>query len=195
MELPLITAVRRTVSTKGELSAIRSRGDIPAVIYGRGKTPETVTLAGHDYRKKGRGHSMLALTLDGVTRRVVVKDVHLHPVERDVLHLDLQEVAMNERTHVSVPLHVTGIETVEKHGGLAQQQMRELPVIGLPADIPDSFTVDISHMQPGGALHASDVPLPAGVTLSGDGDEIAVAILHPNRAVADEAASEGTPSA
>jgi len=189
MAAPVISALPRFTKTKSDLKKIRAAGDIPAVMYGQSLPPRSLIVSGTDFRARARGHRMIELIIEGQQIPVVVQDIMWHPVDRNILHIELHAVAMNERTHAQVPILIHGLESVEKHGGIVQMQVREAAVEGLPSSIPDSLTVDVSQLSLGDMIRLRDLSLPTGVTLHSDGEEVILAIVAPKLQTIEESAA------
>ncbi|MCY0876225.1 MAG: 50S ribosomal protein L25 [Firmicutes bacterium] len=186
MAAPVITASKRMSRTKGDLKRIRATGDIPAVIYGKSRVPQSLVLPGADFRMRAKGHRMIEVRIDNEQVPVVIQDIMVHPIDRQILHIELHAVAMDEQTQVFVPIILNGLELVEKHGGIVQQQVREAEVIGLPQSIPDFLTLDISAMQVGDSLRMKDIPLTSGITLCSPGEEVVLSVIAPKLHVVEE---------
>lgn len=188
MTAPVIAATMRMRNTKGELKRIRAVGDIPAVMYGKSMPPRSLVLPGADFRTYAKGHRMIEVRIDGEQVPVVVQDIMVHPIDRRILHIELHAVLMDEPIQAEVPIMLQGLEMVEKHGGIVQQQLREVLVSGLPEAIPDFLMQDISSLRVGDSLRMKDVALPAGVVLRSLQDEVVLSVIAPKLHVTEESA-------
>jgi len=127
---------------------------------------------------------------DGNRRQVLLKDLQIHPVRGDVIHADFHQVNLKEAITTPVPVVLTGEETRGNDGGVVTFLRREVQVTCLPTDIPDSLTADVSSLKIGDSLQAKDLPLPEGVSLADDPEEVIVTVLAPRRAEPAEAETE-----
>ncbi len=160
---------------------LRRRGLVPGVVYG-GKDRECTTFS-VDARELRRvllaGSAVFDVAVDGRARPVIVKDQHRHPIRDHITHIDLLEVRLDEKIQTTVALEITGVEESPgvKEGGVLEHVAREINVAALPTDIPESVTVDVSHLEIAGTMHLSEVSAPAGVEFLDDLEETIVATI------------------
>ncbi len=176
---------------------LRAEGKIPAVVYGHGMDPITVSVDRRELRQALSGGSgmntILDLTVDGTVYPSLIKDIQRHPVKRSVQHIDFIQVNLNEEIVVSIPIHLDGeAKDVSAHGGLVDLAMQELEVRTTPRSIPDGVTIDISTMTMDTVIRVEDIPLPSGVTAEADPETPVVTVLTMRTPVldAEEAAAE-----
>ncbi len=163
----------RTQSGKGTARKMRAAGEVPAIIYGHGREPQALKLNAHTFNRLLETISytttVIELDVDGKTSRTLIRELQRHPVKRDVLHVDFQELVAGEKITVRIPLRFVGTpEGVRTGGGILDETVRELHISVDPADIPNHIDVDVSALQVGKSLHVSDVKAPAGVTILDD---------------------------
>ena len=118
----------------------------------------------------------------------MVHEVQRHPVTERLLHVDLLRISRSERVHASVPVRFEGEPLGAREEGAAlSEDLHQLEVEALPTDIPHEIVVDVSVMVTSdSSIRASDVALPAGVSLVTDPDSFVARIVH-RRAATDEA--------
>ena len=171
-----LSVEQRIETGKGPARLLRMTGKVPAVLYGRKTEPRKLSVDVREFRKAmeegGRNPLLdLKVTENGkiiATRVAVLKERQMRPVDGGLVHLDFLEVLMDEPIEVTVPLEFEGKPAGLDKGGLFQPTTRELRVICLPDDIPNSVTVDISGLDIGDSLHIGDITLPNGVTAAQD---------------------------
>ena len=113
-----------------------------------------------------------------------------HPFKQQVLHLDFQRVAADEKMHLKVPLHFVGDElspAVKLGGCMVSHVINEIDVQCLPKDLPEFIKVDLSALEVGQSVHVSQIELPAGVELvqHGEGDPVVATALLVKGAAAE----------
>lgn len=186
MEKIALTAETRERTGKGVARSLRRSAKIPAVLYSHGaSTP--IALGLKDIKRvfavEGGEHALINLTLKGsdgsAEKMALIKDYQLDPIQGEILHLDLQEVAMNEKVRVSVAVHLTGTAAGVKEGGILQLEHREFEVECLPGQIPDVINVDISALKVNESLHVRDIKAPEGVRILDDPDATVVTVQPP----------------
>ena len=189
--------VANTGRPTGSSAARRMRNDdvIPAVLYGHGMTPLSVAVGRRDLRLALSGaagtNTVLDLTVDGTVYPAIVKDMQRHPVRRNVTHVDFIQVNLDEQITVSVPLRLEGeAVAVAQGGGLVDPAVDSIEVSTTPRSIPDEFVVDVTAMQMDTVIRLSDIPMPAGVTATGDPDSPVVTVLTMRAEVAEIEAAD-----
>lgn len=194
MEIIKLSATRRTESGKGPSNRLRRAGQIPAIAYGKDLaavqvaiTPkELVKVLGSDHGK----NSVLELDIEGGDKlTVMVRDYAYHPISRQLVHADFLAVKLDQPVDVSVPLRAIGKAKGLVLGGIVQQIFRTIPVRCLPEQIPSVIEVDITELDMGESLKASDLKLVDGVTVLLPEEQTIIVCNAPEKAPAEEAAA------
>ena len=170
---------------------LRAEGKIPAIVYGHGMDPLSVSVDRRELRQALSGaagmNTILDLSVDGAVYPTLIKDVQRHPVKRSVQHIDFIQINLNEEIVVSVPIHLEGeAKEVSANNGLVDLAMQELEVRTTPRSIPDGITIDITDMTMDTVIRIADLPLPAGVTAEGDPEAPVVTVLVMRATVEDD---------
>ncbi|MDO5505166.1 MAG: 50S ribosomal protein L25/general stress protein Ctc [Pseudoxanthomonas suwonensis] len=167
-----LSASIRKDEGKGASRRLRHAGLLPAVVYGGSAEPQSIQLDQEKVWVASQHEwfyaSILTLDIDGKAEQVLLRDMQRHPYRQLIMHLDFQRVSANQPIRVSVPLHFIGGE--ESPAGKSAEvaltnELNEVEVTCLPADLPEFIEVDLSKMDVGDTLHLSDVSLPKGVEL------------------------------
>jgi len=167
----VIEARRRWDLGKNGSRRLRAKGWIPAIVYGKGidPLPLMVELAPVDrllHDSAARNQLCLLQTDDKSQREVLVRDYQLDPVRSELIHLDFLQVDPSKPIQVKVNVELTGLPIgVKTFGGLLTQLVRQLPVECLPADIPATVTIDVSHLNLGESVKVKDLPTDPKVRL------------------------------
>jgi len=177
----------RTTTGNGPARRLRQKGQIPAVLYGPGIESAMLSVNISDIDrvlKKGRiGQALLNLVIQNngetSTKTVMVKELQLHPVSRNFLHIDFYEVAMDRKIMVNVPVTTTGKAKGVEVGGILQIVRRELEVQCLPMDVPVSIEVDITDLDIGDSIHVGDISLQSEIEFLGDENFTVVTVVTP----------------
>jgi large subunit ribosomal protein L25 len=169
---------------------LRADGKIPAVVYGHGMDPISVSVDRRELRQALSGgagmNTILDLTVDGTVYPSLIKDIQRHPVKRSVQHIDFIQVNLNEEVVVSIPIHLEGeAKDVSANGGLVDLSMQELQVRTTPRNIPDSVIIDVSEMTMDTVIRVEDIALPSGVAAEADADTPVVTVLTMRTPVLD----------
>lgn len=176
---------------------LRREDRIPAVVYGLGMTPISVSVDRRDLRAALSGPSgvntVLDLTVDGTVYPAIVKEMQRHPVRRTVSHIDFLQVNLDVEITVSVPVVLLGeAKEVAMNNGLVDLQMAEIQVTTTPRTIPDSIEIDISEMTVDDVITVGQLPVPAGCVFAHEDDQpvVTVTILRTAAEEEEEASEE-----
>ena len=202
-----INAELRTDLGKGASRRLRHVEKLPAIVYGAGKDPVSLTMLQKDVRAHVDDEvfysSILDLSIGGKKEKVIIRDMQHHPCKLEVMHIDFQRVDAKAKMHMHVQLHFTGEATspgVKTHAGLVSHMVTEVEVECMPNDIPEFIEVDMSAMDIGDLLHLTDIKMPKGVELvalkQGDDHDTAICNIHAPKIVTEvEDAAPEAPAA
>lgn len=194
---PALKATPRERAGSRYAQRVRSAGGLPAVIYGHGIAPVSVTLdakeaLGHIH--KGEKVFQLAVA-GGKAETVLLRDVQFDYLGTNVIHADFSRVDLSERVHVRAHIKLVGqgnAPGLKAAGALLMHPTTEIELEVEVSRIPDSLEVDVSAMVMGDVLHARDVKLPAGMKLLSDPEAVVAQITEAREApAAGEAAAAG----
>lgn len=190
-----LKGVKRELKGKGHLHELRRGQMIPSIVYGQGREPLPIALEGRNLNRIFSHHGssgLFSLELEGEPRPILalVREVQRHPVNREINHLDFLEVSMTEKITSNVPIHIIGEEEITKQGAILQSGAKELEVACLPADLPESVTVDVSQLQIGEKITVADLAVEANVEKISDPDTVVAVILGASKSTDDETTEE-----
>jgi len=179
-------AKKRATQGTGASRRLRRTGTVPAIVYGGEAAPQLIELNHNEIfqhlRKEAFYSSVLTMNLEGEKQMCLLRDVQRHPVKPVVMHLDFQRIDDSHVIHQKVPLHFVNAEVapgVKLQGGMVQHVMTEIDVKCMPKDLPEFIEVDLKDLKGGYSIHASQLPLPAGVEMvhHGEGDPVVATIV------------------
>lgn len=198
-----LTASLRTDKGKGASRRLRREaGLVPAILYGGNDEPTPISLAHKDLVKALEDPAIftqiLDLKIDGKTQQAFLKDLQRHPARPVLLHADFLRIDATTQVTIRVPIVLLNEEQckgVRQQSGMLQRNLTELEVRCLPADLPDTFEIDVAELEVGDAFMLSDLKLPQGVELTDliadpDYDDTIVSVVEPRISAADEALDE-----
>lgn len=196
-----VIATPREIFGKSEAKRLRRTGMIPAVVYGAGKNPASITLEHRAIAKALENEafysSILTLKIEGkkAAEKIVLKDVQRHPYKPNIVHVDFLRVSAKEKINMKVPLHYLGEEDapgVKQEGGIVNKLMTEIDISCLPADLPEYIEVDMSELKLNESIHLSQIKTPEGVEfMTSEEDPGLVSIHIPKVAEEPEDNAEG----
>ena len=187
-----LNASVRERAGKGAARAVRREGRVPAVIYGDKKDPQTISMDARELMKQvqtGRFLSTLVdIEVDGTKVRTIPRDVQFDPVRDFVVHVDFLRLGKGARIAVEVAINFVGEEDSAglKRGGVLNVVRHSVEIM-CPADsIPESFDLDVSALDIGDGLHATDLTLPQGMTFTITDRDFTIATISAPSGGADE---------
>jgi len=160
--------VRETQGT-GASRRLRKEGLVPAVVYGVGEAQAIAVdhkQMFYALEKESFFTQLLKLNINGKEQDVIVRDYQMHPVKRQVQHIDFQAVNVNEPLRMRIPVHVVNAEkskAVKLQSGRVALLTTVVDVIVDPKNIPAAIELDCENVVAGDILHLSDLKLPEGV--------------------------------
>jgi len=197
-----LNVTERAVLGSAESRRLRRRGVIPGILYGR-TAPVPIAVGERDLRHALTGqagsHVVLDVAVDGgQTHAAILKEYQRDPVRGAIVHVDLQEVRLDQPIQTAVAVTLVGESEGVKEGGVLSQVTNEVHVEALPLEVPQHLEVDVSAMAIGDTLRLDALQVPDGVTLLDDPEETVLATVtlptrveEPEEAVEGEEAAEG----
>jgi large subunit ribosomal protein L25 len=182
MNIPVLKVQPREEPGKKAAKAVRRKGQIPAVCYGRGLKPLSISLNTDDLLEIIRGPRGLnaLIKLEGAEDRMVfVQDLQKDPVERHLLHVDFIFVDTQKPIQRDVPVELEGKPEGVKRGGVLQVTQREILVESLPTELPDKVTINVEELLVGQSIHVEEVEFPPGVKAIYDRNYNICAVVAP----------------
>ncbi len=168
---------------KGPARVLRQSGQVPGVVYGRGSQALSVAINPKEATKMLlsplKRNVMIHLNLQNqAPKTVMVKDLQIDPVRRNLTHIDFIEIDPNIPVEAEVPFSTFGKSKSVVAGGKLEQVHHTVRVKVLPAEIPVKLELDVTDLE-FGSTPASAIKLPAGVALAGDPSAPIVTIKIP----------------
>ncbi|MEW6569288.1 MAG: 50S ribosomal protein L25 [Chloroflexota bacterium] len=180
MERMKIEARPRRVVGK-QVNALRRQGRIPAVLYGRGISPQALELEARQASRvlfRVSGSTLVELMVNGDSHTVLVREIQRDPILTDIRHVDFLKVAMDVAIRTSVPLDIVGeAPAVKTYGGVLVTGLDEIEVEALPGDLPDRVTVDLESLaHVGESITVGDLFVGKNVKVLTPPDEVVVRV-------------------
>jgi len=175
---------------------LRENGLVPGVLYGNGGQAHPFCIEERELRRVLTGdhglHAILDVVLEGQQKahHAVLKEYQLDPTRARLLHIDLQEVRLDQAIHAQVVVELVGESEGVKEGGVLSQVNREVNVEALPMEVPDRLELDVSSMVIGDTLRVSDLRVPEGVKLLDDPETVLASVTPPTKIEEPEVVEE-----
>ncbi|MBC2696094.1 MAG: 50S ribosomal protein L25/general stress protein Ctc [Desulfobacteraceae bacterium] len=204
MELIELKANIRNFVGKGQARALRRAEKIPAVLYGPETEAVLLSVSVKDLekalKKSTANQAILNLTIhngENTSRPAMLKELQIHPVSRNYQHIDFYEISMDRKIKIKVPVAVKGKSQGVEEGGILQIIRRELEILCLPAEIPETIDIDITDLDIGDSIHVKEIPLHGDIEIPADVNFTVITIVSPKAEVEEvaEEAEEGAEEA
>ncbi len=196
MEIHKLNASIRTSSGKGIARTLRREGKLPAVLYGSDIESVSLAVDTHDIElllnKISYSQALINLRVENgqsFERMVMIKEIQADPISQKYLHLDFYEIKMDRKITTTVPIEITGVSKGVEAGGTLQIIRRELDVVCLPSEIPDSIVIDITELDMGDSVHVEDIRPKGDIEIPFEVNFTVATVVSP-KAVSEEAEEE-----
>lgn len=191
---------RREKVGKSAARQVRKAGLIPGIVYGRFTEPIPISVDPKNLKKAldtpSRENTLLELKIlssEGETTKLaLLRDVQFNHLTSEPIHFDFQQVELEQKITVKVPIEVVGKAWGVQEGGILEEILREIEIECLPGSIPNRITVDVTQLGLGKSIHVEDLKLPPGVTPLHDPKETVLTIVAPTAEEAALAEAEET---
>ncbi len=191
MEITL-EATSREKTGSGESRRLRSSGLIPAVMYGLGTEPQSLLLNSREFnnalKTEAGSNVILNVNVGKDSFPALAREIQRHAYKDEIVHVDLVRIDLSQTVEADVQVNFIGTPLgVKEEGGVVQTVNNTISITALPTNIPSSLDVDISPLNVGDNVTATDIQLPEGVVLaSEDDDSILVTITIPRAVIEEE---------
>ena len=170
-------------------------GMIPAIVYGDEKDTVNIKLKLNELTKAAENElfytQVLLIKTEGNEEKVVLKELQKDPAKGKFLHADFQRVSSKTKLKVVIPVNFINEEEcvgIREDGGVAAKAIREIEIMCLAGNIPESIDIDIENLHLGEAIRLTEISLPEGSEIPGlteETDQMVVSINEP-RAVEED---------
>jgi large subunit ribosomal protein L25 len=185
----------RTHLGSAESRRLRRQGLIPGILYGRSQ-PVAFAIGERELRAAlgtaAGSHAVLDVQVDGGSAHsAILKEFQRDKVRGTIIHIDLQEVRLDQAIQTSVQVTLVGEPIGVREGGILTHVTTEVAIEALPLEVPQHLEADVSDLGVGDALRLSQVEVPEGVKLLDDPEEVVIASVQLAREEEPEEPEEG----
>ena len=153
-------------------------GMVPAIVYGDEKETLNIKLKLNELTKASENElfytQVLLIKTEGKEEKVVLKELQRDPAKGKFLHADFQRVSSKTKLKVIIPVNFVNEEEcagVKVDGGVVVKAIREIEIMCLAGNIPESIDVDIENLNLGDSIRLTEISLPEGSEIPGLTDE------------------------
>lgn len=184
-ELGTLSIERRTTANSRASKQLRKNGYVPASLSCKGKESISVALKADELRKSltsyGR-NALFKLSLENDNSITgMVKEIQYSPIKGEMIHVDLQQVSLNEEIRADLSIRLKGLEKLELKKLMALPQLDVIRVKGLPQDIPDEIVIDVSNVKGVENINVADVEFPEGIVAELSPEQCVISVVEVKR--------------
>jgi len=173
----VIHASKRGDESKGTVRKLRHSGLVPGILYKKGVSTK-IELTVANLPKMHTRSSVIKLSLEGVEKTVLMREVQVNPLNDKPIHFDFQEVEPNDVIRVHVPLNFIGLTREQEKEGAFNIRTRYLEVKAPLSKLPSAIDVDVSALKVEQSIQLFDIKLGEGIVVrTGKGKNLALASL------------------
>ena len=179
----LLDANIRDTKTKGELSALRNKGNVPAIIYGGEAQNEKVSISKKILKtlieKENFLSNIVTLNVDGKSQNVLPREIKYHVISDDPIHVDFLRVVPGVKIRIEVPVQFINHEKSPglKRGGVLNIVRRKVELRCPSEKIPESLVIDLDGVEIGESFKISSISLETDVAPTIRGRDFVIATL------------------
>ena len=198
-----LKATKRITKTAGDLNVLKSKGFIPAILYG-GKSPNLkLSIDEKSFNNLFNSETFLStiidLDIEGKKEKVIPRDVSFHVVSERPSHIDFMRIVKGSKIILEIPVIFKNNNESPglKKGGVLNIVRRKVQLKCQAENIPENLVVDLTGLDIGASVKISSVKLPENAKPTITDRDFVVATVAPPTIVkepekpAEEAAAEG----
>ena len=208
--MTIIQATIRDTKTKGQVNDLRSKGNVPGIVYGGEQPNEKISITTKELKnlinKENFLSNVISINLDGKEQKVLTRNIDFDTVTDEPIHFDLMRIVKGGKIILEIPVKFINNELSPglKRGGVLNIVRRKVELRCPAENIPTELIVDLEGLDIGTSIKISSISLPENVTPTIQGRDFVIAtvaaptvVKEPEKPAeaAEGEASEGTEAA
>ena len=192
MSNAIVEVEKRSVKGSNKLSALRSEGFTPGIIYGHNTKyePQDIQIKENELKKQlEKGRKMFDIKGLGSDVSALVTEVQVNEITDQILHIDFQRVEKGDKVTVKIPLVIKGTPAGARVGGRFQVFVHQIKVNAPIESFIEEFVLDVSDMEVLDRVTLDDLKLPEGVSYLGQ-PTTTVCIVQPPKGARNKKKAE-----
>ena len=182
-----INGIARVDLGKKFAKQLRKEENVPCVIYGGEENPIHFYAHTNEFRKIIYTPEvyLIDIVIGSQTIPVIMGDVQFHPVSDKILHIDFLRIFKDKNVKMHIPVDIFGNSLGVRNGGRLALNMRKVFIEGLPANLPEKITIDITQLKIGESIRISDIAT-ENLSFLNNSDDVIVAVKTARAAITEE---------
>ncbi|WP_142412991.1 50S ribosomal protein L25 [Hathewaya massiliensis] len=164
----------------------RREGKIPGILYGKAINSFMFEVGEIELNRSIRTHGehgIIDVVVEGKPTKVLIKEIQREPVNNSILHVDFENVNLDQKITTEVPINFIGEGAVTSKGGILQKEKNSIKVECRADEIPKSFKVDLSKFDTGDIFRISDLEVSEELSFVEPMDSVIAMVTHNNFAL------------
>ena len=198
----------RNTKTKGDVNALREKGEVPAIVYGGTEENQKVSLSKKKVKflieQENFLSNIISLNINGETIKVLPREVGYDVLTDDPIHIDFLRITKGATIVIEIPVKFINNDKSPglKRGGVLNIVRRKVELKCITENVPSELVVDLDGLEIGTSIKISSISLPDNVTPTIQGRDFVVATVaaptvfkEPEKPAEAAEGSEGTEGA
>ena len=178
-----IQATIRETKTKGQVNELRSKGNVPGIVYGGEQPNEKISITTKELKnlinKENFLSNVISINLDGKEQKVLTRNIAFDTVTDEPIHFDLMRIVKGGKIILEIPVKFINNELSPglKRGGVLNIVRRKVELRCPAENIPTELVVDLEGLDIGTSIKISSIILPENVTPTIQGRDFVIATV------------------
>ena len=178
-----IQATIRETKTKGQVNDLRSKGNVPGIVYGGEQPNEKISITTKELKnlinKENFLSNVISISLDGKEQKVLTRNIAFDTVTDEPIHFDLMRIVKDGKIILEIPVKFINNELSPglKRGGVLNIVRRKVELRCPAENIPTELVVDLEGLDIGTSIKISSINLPENVTPTIQGRDFVIATV------------------
>ena len=178
-----IQATIRDTKTKGQVNDLRSKGNVPGIVYGGEEPNEKISITTKELKnlinKKNFLSNVISINLDGKEQKVLTRSIAFDSVTDEPIHFDLMRIVKGGKIILEIPVKFINNDLSPglKRGGVLNIVRRKVELRCPAENIPNELVVNLEGLDIGTSIKISSINLPENVTPTIQGRDFVIATV------------------
>ena len=181
--MSIIQATIRDTKTKGQVNDLRTKGNVPGIVYGGEQPNEKISITTKELKnlinKENFLSNVISIQLDGKEQKVLTRNIAFDTVTDEPIHFDLMRIIKGGKIILEIPVKFKNNELSPglKRGGVLNIVRRKVELRCPAENIPTELVVDLDGLEIGTSIKISSINLPENVTPTIQGRDFVIATV------------------
>ena len=181
--MSIIQATIRDTKTKGQVNDLRSKGNVPGIVYGGEQPNEKISITTKELKnlinKENFLSNVISIKIDEKEQKVLPREITFDIISDEPTHIDFLRIVKGSKIILEIPVRFINNETSPglKRGGVLNIVRRKVELKCPTENIPKELIVDLEGSEIGTSIKISSINLPENVTPTIQGRDFVIATV------------------